>query len=503
MKLEFNKQLLGVSKLILAEIIIKPVSLVALIFYMRYLSKEELSILPIFEMLGSMSSIILGFGLFPTFIRNLPQLFKKSIEEARSIIASGSLILFSSSLIFSIIIYIYSNEISILLFKHSEYTYFLKIMCLGFTFMTIRKIFEYILWSSSRFSLMSINKIIYTILNASLSICLYFLFGLKGLVLGLVFKEIISAIIAFLFIKDILYIKKIKFYPIKDLLSKSFPFYIESYFIYFIIQGDNWIIASFLGPIPLSIYYVAKRLYNFLYIFYDSFDKVVTAELAKNIKSPDIVIKKLIKITNLTMQALVPSVLFIISLIPAFIQISSDDKYIESIIPSIILCFTILIQFLWRPINRVLFIINPPITRLKLTLMESFTFIISLFLFTKILSEIGVALSLFLSNILGGIYAIHILRRNIDFYIPIQKHLTSIIISFVMSFYLIIFSYLYPELHLILIHICIAFIIFLILTSFFNSSQFYSTVNSIFPIKIYDPIRKYFRKINVFNIYSV
>lgn len=488
MALDIKKSVLSLSQLISADIVAKALGIAVLMFYTRYLTKDHLSLLPIYGMLGGMSTLFFSFGIFPTFVRSLPSLFENDMTLARAMILTGSSIVMTGAALFSFAIYCFAEQVSLLVLHDHSYSYLLQIMSLGFFAVGLRTVTDYIMWSASRFDKISFLKIFQSVTNAILTVGLFLLIGLKGFVLGMVIRDIMGVCLSVFFLKDILFCKTVRFYSVKKLLKQSFPFYLETYLMYFRSQGDNWIVSTFLGPAPMAIYYIAKRLYDMLFMIFVSADKVITTDLSSKCDNRKNVEERVSQIVRAISQTVFPSVFFIIGLTPAFIYVIAGETYGESVIPSIILLLTIVVRFVICPIGRAIFVLKPPATRFKLTLVESLCLITALLSFTPILGESGVALSRFLASAVAVVYAYFILKTVINIHVPVRQIFVSLSISMLMAAFLLTCQTLNFSLYILPFYICGALLIFFFFTNWFNSKVFYETLNSILPFKVGDPV---------------
>src|SRR5210317_1297032 len=92
----FNKiprSMQDVAKLISGDIGAKVIGFAVLIFYTRVLSKEEMAIFPIFLMLSHLASLVFSLGIYPILLIELPSLFRKDFQHARSLFYTGGFLL--------------------------------------------------------------------------------------------------------------------------------------------------------------------------------------------------------------------------------------------------------------------------------------------------------------------------------------------------------------------------------------------------------------------------
>jgi len=481
---------LSIAQLWFASLGVKIISIPLLAFYARYLTKQELSLIPVYLMIGHMSVLLFNFGILPVFVKLIPSKLDSDYEEARSLIFTGSLILLVGCLISCIGVYIFSESISISIFHESIYATLIRIMSIGFFFLGVKKILLQILWCTSRFGKMSIITISQTSLKAVLTVALYLLKGIEGLVLGLVLTDIITAAMALYYMRDVLFKGMPRFYSLKKLAKVSMPFYLESYLMYFRAQGDQWIVTAFLGPSSLAIYYIAKRLYGMVLTMFESFDKVITASLSRKRHNKNAFEDKVSELFPLISYIIFPFIFTLIGLTPFLIDLIAGQKYLEAVFPAIFLFTTILINFFWRPtIGRPIFILRPSMNRFKLTLIESVLLLVSLLLFTRPFGVTGVASARLVACAITGIYAFFVIKKSIRIKIPIKEVTTSLVASLSICVVILLGQSFYYSYLMVPIYCLSGMLMFLVIINMSISEEYYSAINSVLPFKVKDPVR--------------
>ncbi|MHA1344698.1 MAG: oligosaccharide flippase family protein, partial [Promethearchaeota archaeon] len=318
--------------------------------------------------------------------------------------------------------------------------------------------------------------------------------GVIGLVIGFVVGSIISAFLSLYFLKDVIFKSINKTYKINKLLKESIPFYLESYLMYFRSQGDQLIVTSFLGVELLAVYYIARRIYDALRTFLESLDRVLTENLSKERYNKKVFEEKIYKLFLLNAYVVIPLIFGIIGLTPFFINSLFGQSFQEAIFPSIILCFTLLAQFYWGiTIGRSIFIFKSSTSRFKLTLVNSVLLMAFLLIFTNIFSIIGIALARLLATIFTGIYGFFAIRKIINIKINIYGTLVSFFSSILFSAVLLIGQAINDNYYYIPLYLVSGFLLFLILVHEKISSEYYSVLNSVLPIKVKDPIEEVFK----------
>lgn len=491
MALRIRKTLMNILQVYSVNLFVKIFSLITLVYFTRYLSKEEFSILPAFIMLSSMSGVFFNFGLYPTMLKTVPSLVKSDISKAKSIINTIGLIAVANSLFFSVLSFFLSENISIWIFDSEKYTLIFQMFSVGFLLKGVNKFQEYVMQSFSRFSQMSRLILLRDLSRVILTLLLTIQWGYIGLAIGLVATQFIVTFYSFFQLKDILFDKKVFFSP-KNLIKESFPFYLEGFLMYFKRDGDNLLVTFFLGAEGLAVYYIAKRLADLLQGFFQTIDTVLTSSLSK-LKYEMAVFKikaeELLSICNLL---LVPVLFLIAALSPTFTLLLSGKEYNTAIVPSIILIFAIFLKYYFQvSFGRTIFVFQSPASRFKLTLFETVFLFLPLFVFSYFFGLLGVAIAKLVSALITGLYSYYVVNKQI---FKIKLNIKEILISTIISVIVILpvcwVQYYYGSNLLSLSGAyLIGIISFFIIIHITISDRFYKVLNDLSPVRIKDPVK--------------
>lgn len=485
----FNQSVKSLLQLTSANVAIKFLGVLMLALFTRYLSKEELAILPMYEMLVSLSGHFAGFGLQPTFIRLLPSKYSENYDEARGLIFSGGLLFICGAMVYACGIFFLSGWLSPILFKRLDFAYLIKIASLGFFFVSLKNISHLVLWSKSRFDKISLVQIITAVGRMVFVGGFMLLWGVKGMTLGLVLNELLGAVVSLYFIRDILLGPRVPFYPAGNLLKQSLPFYFEGFLIYFRNQGDNWIVATTLGPATMAIYFVAKRLPMMMRMFIESLDKVVTSEISKRKNNPEEMEDYIQRLFLINSHISLPGTIFVMGVAPLFILIVAGQAYMASIIPCIILCTIMPLQILQIPLGRGIFVIHPPMVRVSMTVIETVVLLLALSLLGPLMGVNGIALSRVVAAASALVMALLVLKRTIGLGLPWGQAALSTTFSVAMAGTMWGLQVWNNSLPATPVYTLAGILVFLVLVHIFNSKAYYEVLNTVLPFHLNDPIR--------------
>jgi O-antigen/teichoic acid export membrane protein len=337
--------------------------------------------------------------------------------------------------------------------------------------------------STSQFGSLALKNVISGLGQQILGICLYLLWGIKGLVMGINIGLAITVFISLYLLKNYIF-EKFRLYPLGRLVKFSSPYYIEAYLHYFRNQGDQLIIGAFLNPVSLSTYYIAKRLFESLYVLIEILNQTMTPALSKATSFGRENIEKIFtKISCLFAYFFIPLSFLGASLSYAFANLVGGEKYMSATVPAIIFCFAILLYSFYLIISMFIFVLGKPAQMLKFIAFQSFSVLLFLILLIQTFGIIGAALSQLIAVSATLIYGYFALRRlmmvNFDARAIINSLLAAMIMVLIISFA----QMLYFKLYLIPLYISISILIFFsILVKMLRKNDL-ELIHSVLPIR--------------------
>ena len=420
-------------QLISANVVTKVAGLVAFGVFARYLTKEDLAFLPIYGMLAALSYVLFGFGLQPTIIRRLPGLLEADRPAAGQLIRMSTRLLMIGTTVFAFGVFLAATPLAERLLGSAAQAPLLRLTALGSCCFAWRNICHYLLWAASRFDKIAIVRSGAALGRTALGVGGLMAGGVKGLAVGLVISDAMTLLLAITYCRDLLKIPAGPGPSHMSLLRESLPFYFESYLTYLRTQGDDWIVATTLGPAAMGVYFVAKRFPMLLMMFVESFDKVVTTQLSRLRYDPTAISKSVDKLMAPLVTIALPGIFMILGLMPVLIKVVAGPGFKAAILPGMILCLMQLIRILAVPISRGVFVTRPPLTRVLITTIESVFLIVTLVLLVPLLAEPGVAISRLVAALATIICSYVVLSKHLQIQLPWRRLAVSGFVSSLMT----------------------------------------------------------------------
>jgi O-antigen/teichoic acid export membrane protein len=401
-----------ISQLLSGGLLAKLFGVVALMVFARALPKSEMAVFPAWLTIMGLPSLFLSFGVFQTLIRKLPSLIREDYACARSLVVTSSVVTLAGTILVCLISVPFSGEIARFFFRDAGRAWIIQASAIGCVAATCSKITEYVMWGEARFGATSLMQIIESVVRPCLTVALYFAYGLKGIVAGLVMAQIVMAAISFWYVRAMFLGALPPVYPLRALVRESFPFYIDNYLWYLKGDGDTLLVA-FLGPLALAEYYIAKNLYSNVMMAWISLDKVTLERLARFAQLPDVFRARIVELYNRISAAAVPFMLLVIAVAPYGVIVLAGARYAHSIWPAVALLVVALVQFVNIPVNRAVFVGLPGVYRLSTSAVEAVVVLIAAVSLVPLYGIMGIAFARILGPAAGFAFGYRALRRKI------------------------------------------------------------------------------------------
>jgi len=257
------------------------------LFVARHYGPSDLGLLILAQTILGLLVLIASLGVNNGITRYIP--YYKERKETKALTGYIEFIFripIIFSIILSILLFIFSKNLTNFFQFPMEFSIFLKIISLVLPIsilnQTIRKIF--LAESKPIYTVTSYHLLECTILFFTALLFIYLDLPMVFIVAALCLSILIPAIYNLLIykIKISLPLSKIKTFFIKDWFNFSWPLLFTGIFAFFISWSDNLIIGKFLEPTQLGIYSIAYSLAIFLIFFQKSFSHIFVPLISEN-----------------------------------------------------------------------------------------------------------------------------------------------------------------------------------------------------------------------------
>lgn len=426
----YIKNLVKGTTIILAGIILsKFISLIYRIIVAR-VGPYEFGLFSLGLTLFGFIGIIATFGLdssLPTYLVRYK--VKNLTGSIKKILTASSIFLSISSVFVAILLFVFSDTISVFFFHDQNLSIVLKILSFAIPFDVLRRVIfncskafnkaEYEVYA--KYLLENISKLIFTITFLMLGL------GLFGLSLAYTFAVVLSLLLgAYLINKLKLFassVDKIKGDNFKGVLIYSSPLVFASLLFMLGLWVDTIMIGYFMGGEPVGLYNAAGTLSQVMYIFplalIGLFLPIATEAYAKNKSLKEITTSSAKWISLLGFMIISAFILFP----KEIINLLFGSAYLSSSVVLLLLSINCLIISYIMVFQRILMILN----RTKLISLFCLIGVIANIILNLILIKIyginGAAAATLLSTILTGVLTFFFIRKYLSIKTLITSHI--------------------------------------------------------------------------------
>lgn len=244
----------------IATFLTKGIGLILLPIYTNLLSPSEYGVFDYITAIGAIVAISVSLEIGQSVFRFLPEYINDKVKSSK-IITSGILVVAVSYVFFTLIIFVYSENVSNLLFDTPSKSFLVCISSLVFLFNGFINLINLIY----RARLESKKSVYFSLVNAIFTAAISFLFlvyfklGVEGLMLGQLISAIILVVLGGVNIRST-FVFDFDVSTLKEMLSFSVPIIPSSLGVIIAMFSDRLMIKEFLSFQELGVYGVALRV---------------------------------------------------------------------------------------------------------------------------------------------------------------------------------------------------------------------------------------------------
>ena len=400
------------AKLLSSQVVVATFSLFYFIIITRLLTKLELSSIAVFVVITAFCAMFTGMGLTTSCLQKAPELLSKGRKvEACALIKTSILTPLILSLVLAIGAFFISAWISKIFFKTPDYDDLVKIMILGIVTYKLQETLGHIFKVVQRFGKMAITKVINDIGGRILALFLFFVFGIKGYIFGLIMGQGLVVLFSIYYLRDYIFFKS-GLHPIGKLVRYSLPYYGDGFVRFGTMQADQFIIGVFLRPELLATYYVARRFFDYLHFYVDALLGPIAPKMAElKAQGKEVIQRAFTKTSRYLSFSLIPVSLLIAAISYPLLRIYGGDKYIGATPVLALLSIAAIAYGLYSVYAINVYILGKPVERFK---QESVSSILNVVLGLGLvipLNIFGLAIARLLSLLGASLFSRHLLKK--------------------------------------------------------------------------------------------
>ena len=266
------------ASLLTSRLAVAGIALLFLGVSTRLLTLEEMAVFALYSTLCGLLTPVCSLGLLTSCIKLLPGMMAKDDrEEAAILLRRTARVYVTGACVVTAALLLGAGLIGRLLLKRSDLAGDVRVACLAAFCFGLYEASQLLLQALQRFGRVGAYNVAAAFTQRILSLGLFFVFGLKGYLAGFAIGSLagaglgIATIIPFMRRRASSVVRGgVPGEAAKGTVSYSLPFYADGYLRYFYMQADQLLVALFLGPADLSLYFVAKRFIQYAQVLVSS-----------------------------------------------------------------------------------------------------------------------------------------------------------------------------------------------------------------------------------------
>ncbi len=259
------------TALLASQMSLAAVNFVVAAYLLRVLSKEQIAVTAVMDILFSVFSFS-SLGLLNVVVQQGPAAWQagKDPKRAYSLVKCGLLYQTIGLLIFGILTFVFASQVSQILLKTNAYSWAVKLLVPGVMASTWFSALQMVAQVKDDFYLIALWNFIDGLCRPFLSIVAYWMFGFPGFLIGVVISDFIPVVGMGWFLRQFFFNDAAPA-PFWSTFRYGLPFYLRNFMRFGYTHFDQAIVAVMLMPNALASYNAARRFRKHITIVIDSF----------------------------------------------------------------------------------------------------------------------------------------------------------------------------------------------------------------------------------------
>ena len=484
----------GVADLFLGQVASRIFTFLFLIAFVRLLSRDELAVLPLYYAASTASTLLFSFGILATLVREIPRLRVAEPEKMHSLLFTSFIVVMSGVIISTLLMVMFRAPIQDIFFSEIAGQIDFKLFAAGMVAGGWKSILSFVLKSLQMYRRLAIFTSGNDFLFRALGLVGFLIAGINGLLVGFLLGVMISNIYCTIIISQFLFSQR-NWYPMHELLKISWPFYFESYLHYFRFHGDVLFIGALLGAPALSVFFVAKRLYDLLMTVMRSMEHVMAPSISQLLgHSIESAVRGYARMAALVPLAVVPTGLLSAGLTYGFIDVIGGKEYArDAFLPAALFCGVAVLHGLVAVRTSAVFVMGQPTDRLKIAVSQFSVYFSLLYLLVMNLGVTGAPLAQAASYIVAYVYSGYLLSDRIG-NLKISKLLWIVLGSTLIGLVLLLgLQIYYYSIFVLPVYALLAIFTVILLVSLLTPDSEFCQLKNMLPSRLKKPFSIYMR----------
>ncbi len=266
------------ASLLISRLAVAGIALLFLGVSTRLLTLEEMAVFALYSTLCGLLTPVCSLGLLTSCIKLLPGLLAKDDRAGTALLLRRAACVYvTGASVVTVALLLGAGLIGRLILRSPDLSADVRAACLAAFCFGLYEASQLLLSALQRFGRVGAYNVAAALTQRILSLGLFFVFGLRGYLAGFAIGSLAGAALGIATIIPLM--RKNGSTQAENracgdsaigTMIYSLPFYADGYLRYFYMQADQLLVALFLGPADLSLYFVAKRFIQYAQVLVSS-----------------------------------------------------------------------------------------------------------------------------------------------------------------------------------------------------------------------------------------
>jgi len=410
------------ASLLTSRLAVAGIALLFLGVSTRLLTLKEMAVFALYSTLCGLLTPVCSMGLLTTCIKLLPGLLANDDRAgAALLLRRAAFVYVTGASVVTAALMLGAGLIGRLLLKSSDLAGDVRGACLAAFCFGLYEASQLLLSALQRFGRVGAYNVTSALTQRILSLGLFFVFGLRGYLAGFAIGSLAGAALGIATIVPIM--RKDGWSPEGSGASDkgtigtiiySLPFYADGYLRYFYMQADQLLVALFLGPSELSLYFVAKRFIQYAQVLVSSLVDPLATKAAELRETDPASLERTFAVSlRYFVLLFVPLSVLLATTSPFLLLLVGGEQYASAAWALALLFLSVPFFAVFSHLWTFAYVLGRPADRLTINLVSSFSQAAAIMAMMPFLHLAGLALARAVGFAAAAVFARRCLARRL------------------------------------------------------------------------------------------
>jgi len=348
------------ASLLTSRLAVAGIALAFLGVSTRLLTIEEMAVFAVYNTFCGLLTVVCSLGLLASCIKQVPGMQAAGKEaEVSGLLRISVGVYLGGAVLTTLALWLGAPALSRLFLKSVDRAGDIRLAAVAALCFGLYEASQLLLSSLQRFGRLSSYNVAAALIQRTLSLGLFFAFGLGGYLAGFAVGSLAGAALG---LRTIL--PSMRAAPDADAAGSiryALPFYADGYLRYFYMHADQALVGVFLDPAALSTYFIAKRFVQYGQVLVSSLVDPLGAKVAELRQAdPGAVGRAFDRSLRWIVLAFVPLSVLLSCSSPFLLWLIGGERYLGGVVPLAIMFLSLPLFAVFSHLAMFVYILGEP-----------------------------------------------------------------------------------------------------------------------------------------------